>query len=201
MRKSPLGYTGPMLIIAAICLFAFLFYQKGLLIAIQYMLLTSDKSAGLPTSGPPVTGLSIPTAPAPVSPGKEAIINSVGITVMRVLRPADRYMGKAALPSVAREGKEYLLVDVKVRCLSSKEKCHLTEFDFGVETQSGHDYAAELTGSYSDLKGLFEGGDIEPGKSMSGSLVFILEKGEKGLTLIYPRMFAFGGSAKLLLGK
>ena len=58
MRKSPLGYTGPMLIVAAICLFAFLFYQKGLLIAIQYMLLTSDKSVGMerPVTGGPEVG-------------------------------------------------------------------------------------------------------------------------------------------------
>ncbi len=42
---------------------------------------------------------------------------------------------------------------------------------------------------------------IEPGKSMSGSLIFILEKGERGLILVYPRLFAFGGSAKFDLGK
>jgi Domain of unknown function (DUF4352) len=94
-----------------------------------------------------------------------------------------------------------LVVDVKVHCVSSDEKCHLTEFDFGVETKSGHDYPAELTVSYSDLKGLFEGGDIDPGKSMSGSLIFVIQKGESGLTLIYPRLFAFGGSAKFILGK
>ncbi len=169
--------------------------------AIQFMLLTSDKTGRLPTSGTPVSGLSIPTAPAPVSLGKEAIINNLGIAVTRVISPADRYIGKAALPSVHSEGKEYLVVDVKVRCISSDEKCRLTEFDFGLETKGGRDYTAELGVSYSDLKGLYEGGDIEPGKSMSGSLIFAIEKGEKGLTLIYPRMFAFGGSAKLLLGK
>ena len=36
---------------------------------------------------------------------------------------------------------------------------------------------------------------------MSGSLIFIIEKGESGLILIYPRLFAFGGSAKFVLGK
>jgi hypothetical protein len=56
-------------------------------------------------------------------------------------------LGKAVLPSVACEGKEYLVVDVKVRCVSSEEKCHLTEFDFGVETKGGRDYPAELSGS------------------------------------------------------
>jgi hypothetical protein len=36
---------------------------------------------------------------------------------------------------------------------------------------------------------------------MSGSLIFVIQKGEGGLTLIYPRRFAFGGSVKVLLGK
>lgn len=93
------------------------------------------------------------------------------------------------------------MVDVKVRCVSSERKCHLTEFDFGIETKDRQDYLAELSGSYSDLKGLFEGGDIEPGKSMSGSLIFVIDKGESGLILIYPRLYAFGGSAKFMLGK
>jgi hypothetical protein len=201
MRKSPIGYSVPVLIVGALCLFGFIFYQKAWLIAIQYMLI-SGNSPGLPTSTTPISGFSFPTAPAPVSLGNEGIINNLGITVTRVISPADIYIGKAASPSVLREGKEYLVVDIKVRCVSSGEKCHLTEFDFGVETKGGGDYPAELSGNYSDdLKGLFEGGDIEPGKSMSGSLIFVIQKGESGLTLVYPRLFAFGGSAKFILGK
>ena len=200
MRKSPIGLSVPLLIVGALCLFGFIFYQKAWLIAIQYMLI-SGNSSSLPTSTTPISGFSIPTAPAPVSLGKEVIINNLGITVTRVISPADTYIGKAAFPSVLREGKEYLVVDVKVRCVSSGEKCHLTESDFGVETKGGRDYPAELSVSYSDLKGLFEGGDIDPGKSMSGSLIFVMQKGESGLTLIYPRLFAFGGSAKFILGK
>ena len=200
MRKSPIGLSVPVLIVGALCLFGFIFYQKAWLIAIQYMLI-SGNSSSLPTSTTPISGLSIPTAPAPVAVGKEIIINNLGITVTRVISPADTYIGKAAFPSVLREGKEYLVVDIKVRCVSSGEKCHLTESDFGVETKGGRDYPAELSVSYSDLKGLFEGGDIEPGKSMSGSLIFVIQKGESGLTLIFPRLFAFGGSAKFILGK
>ena len=201
MRKSPLGYSIPLLIVTILCLCALIFYQKALLIGIQ-LLLNSNRSFGLPVTTTAIPSFSFPTFPAPVPAGKEAIINHLGIIVTRVISPADKYMGKAASPSVLQEGKEYLVVEVKVRCVSSKEKCHVTEFDFGVETKAGHDYPAELSGSYSDdLQGVFEGGDIDLGKSMSGSLIFILEKGEKGLTLIYPRMFSFGGSAKFILGK
>jgi len=34
-----------------------------------------------------------------------------------------------------------------------------------------------------------------------GSLFFIIPKGDRRLTLVYRRMFAFGNSAKLLLGQ
>jgi len=201
MRKSPIGLSVPVLLVGLLCLFGLIFYQRAVLSTIQFTL-NSGHSSGLPTSTTQISGFSIPTASAPVSSGKEAIVNHLGITVMRLISPADNYMGKAAFPSVLREGKEYLVVDVNVRCLSSIEKCRLTEFDFGLETADGHEYPAELSGNYSDeLKGLFEGGDIEPGKSMSGSLIFIIEKGESGLILIYPRLFAFGGSAKFVLGK
>jgi hypothetical protein len=201
MRKSPIGFSVPVLIVGALCLFGLIFYQRAWLLAIQYMLLNPGSASGLPTSTTPISGLSIPTAPAPVSLGKEAIINHLGITVTRVISPADTYLGKAAFPSVLSEGKEYLVVDIKVRCISSGEKCHLTEFDFSVQTKGGQDYPAELSVSYSDLKGLFEGGDIDPGKSMSGSLIFVIKKGESGLTLIYPRLFGFGNTAKWNLGK
>jgi|WetSurMetagenome_2_1015567.scaffolds.fasta_scaffold414082_1 hypothetical protein len=200
MRKSPIGYGLPLLLVGALCLFGLIFYQRVILIAIQVMI-HSGSSSGLPVSTTQVSGFSFPTASAPVALGKEAIVDPLGITVTRVIRPADRYLGNAAFPSVPREGKEYLVVDVSVRCLSSAEKCHLTEFDFGLETQAGHDYAAELSGNYSGLKGLFIGGDIEPGMNRSGSMIFVIETGERGLTLTYPRLSALGSSAKLLLGK
>lgn len=202
MRKSSFGLSLPILIVAILCLLTIIFYQKAWLVMVQYMLLISDKTGGLPTSEAPISGMSFPTAPAPVSVGQEAIINNLGITVTRVISPGDSYVGDAGFPSVPREGKEYLVADIKVRCVSTSEKCHLSEFDFGVQTDSGHDYAAELSGNYSDdLQGVFEGGDIAPGQSTSGALIFITQKGETGLTLIYPRMFAFGGSAKVSLGK
>ena len=200
MKKSPFGFSTPLLIVTLLCLFGFIFYQRTLLLAIQY-LLVSGKIGGLPTSTTPISGVSFPTAPAPVSLGKEILLNDLGIAVTRVISPADSYMGAAALPSVKRDGKEYLVVDIQVRCVSTGENCRVSEFDFGVETKAGHDYPAELSGTYSALKGVFEGGDIEAGKSMSGSLIFVMDKGESGLTLVYPRLFAFGGSAKFTLGK
>jgi len=118
-----------------------------------------------------------------------------------VVRPADTMVGNDGIYRSLDQDEQYLLVDIKVRCISSTETCRLTEFDFGVHTSSGRDYSAELASGFSDLKGLFEGGDIKPGKSLAGSLIFIIHKSDTGLKLIYPRMYNFGGSAEFLLGK
>jgi hypothetical protein len=200
MRNSSSVSIVTLLIVAALALLALILIRMAWLKAIRSVL-NSSQPVALPTSATPIPNFSIPTAPAPVSVGKEAIVNNLGITVIRVINPADNYIGKAALPSVRQEGKQYLVVDIKVRC-ASKTKCRLTEFDFGVQTKSGHDYPAELSIDYSDdLDGVFEGGDIEPGNSLSGSLIFIIQKGESGLTLIYPRMYGLGSEAKFMLTK
>jgi hypothetical protein len=111
-------------------------------------------------------------------------------------------VGKANKFNVLEKDEEYLVVYIKTRCVSKSETCRLTEFDFGVHSDAGRDYPAELSGNYSDdLKGLFEGGDIPPGQNLGGSLIFIIRKGDRGLKLVYPRMFSFGASAEFLLGK
>ena len=203
MRKSSIGTILLTLLTAlALGIVSLLFFQDLWLKKVQQML-NSNQSSGLPVSSTmPVSNFSFPTAPAPVSQGVESVIGNVGITVTRVINPADTYVGQSAKYTVLDKGDQYLMVDIKVRCVSSKEKCRLTEFDFGVESNSGRDYPAELSGNFSDdLKGMFEGGEIEPGKSMSGSIIFVIKKGESGLILVYPRLFSFGGSAEFLLGK
>jgi uncharacterized protein DUF4352 len=200
MRHSSNALILVLLAIGILFILVLIVYQRALLELVSRQV-NADPSAGLPAASTPITGLSFPTAAAPVPVGKELVIGHVGITITRVISPADSYIGNAGFSSVAREGREYLVVDIKARCVSSSEACHLAEFDFGVEARSGRDYTAELSVNYSDLKGLFEGGEVEPGKSLGGSLIFIIQKGESGLRLIYPRMFNFGNSAEFLLGK
>ena len=170
MRKSSFGTILLTLLTAlALAIISLLFFQDLWLKKVQQML-NSSQSAGLPVSTAPVSGISIPTAPHMVSQGVESIVGNVGITVIRVINPADTYVGKAAKYTVLDKGDQYLLVDIKVRCVSAKEKCRLTEFDFGVESSAGRDYPAELSGNFSDdLKGMFEGGEIEPGKDQNNS--------------------------------
>ena len=203
MRKSSIG-TILVTVLGALALgiISLLFFQDLWLKKVQQML-NSSQSAGLPVSSTmPVSNFSFPTASAPVSQGTESILGNVGITVIRVINPADNYVGNAAKYTVLDKGDQYLLVDIKVRCVSAEEKCRLSEFDFGVESNAGRDYPAELSGNFSDdLKGMFEGGEIEPGKSLSGSIIFVVKRGESGLIMVYPRLFAFGGSAKFTLGR
>jgi len=203
MRKSSIGTILLTLLTAlALGIVSLLFFQDLWLKKVQQML-NSSQSSGLPVSSTmPVSNFSFPTAPAPVSQGTESIVGNVGITVIRVVNPADNYVGKAAKYTVLDAGDQYLLVDVKVRCVSADESCRLSEFDFGVESNAGRDYPAELSGNFSDdIKGMFEGGEIEPGKSMSGSIIFVIKRGESGLIMVYPRLFGFGGSAKLILSR
>jgi hypothetical protein len=201
MKQSGTGGFILWLVIFSLGVFALYLFQSAWLAMIQY-LLNSNPAYASPVSTSLVPTFTFPKIIGPVSPGREAVVGNLGISVTRVISPADSYMGKAAFPAVALEGKEYLVVDVTVRCVSSAEKCHLTEFDFGVETKDGQVTPAELSGDYSDvLQGVFEGGDIEPGKSLSGSLFFVIPKGESGLTMIYPRLYAFGDSAEFSIGK
>jgi len=203
MRKSSLGTILVTLLTATtLAIVSLLVFQSLWLKKVQQML-NSSQSSGLPVSSTmPVSNFSFPTAPAPVGQGVESVVGNVGITVIRVLNPADSYVGNAAKYMVLDKGDQYLLVDIKVRCVSSEEKCRLTEFDFGVESNAGRDYPAELSGNFSDdIKGMFAGGEIEPGKSMSGSIIFVIKRGESGLMLVYPRLFSFGGSAKFTISR
>jgi len=201
MRNSSNGLIISVLLLFGLAILSLFVFQSAWLKMISY-LLNSNQSAGLPVSSTPINGFSFPTAQAPAPVGKELTAGNLAITVRRVVRPADTTVGDAGLFNTLEQDEQYLLVDIQVRCLSSAETCRLTEFDFGVRTGSGRDYPAEFSSGFDDdLKGLFEGGDIEPGKSLAGALIFIIHKSDTDLKLIYPRMYNFGGSVEFLLGR
>jgi Domain of unknown function (DUF4352) len=201
MRKSSGGVILSLLVAAAVGFLSLYLFQSVWLKLISRML-NSNQSAGLPTSSTPISGFSFPTRRAPAPLNKELTVGNLGITVTGIVSPADAMVGKANRFNVLEKDEEYLVVYIKTRCVSKSETCRLTEFDFGVHSEAGRDYPAELSGNYSDdLKGLFEGGDIPPGQNLGGSLIFIIRKGDRGLTLVYPRLFSFGDSAEFLLGK
>lgn len=200
MRNSSNGLIIGVLFVMFVGLLSLFLCQSAWLTVISYML-KSSQSAGLPVSSTQVTGFSLPTTGPPAPVGAERIAGNLAITVTRVIRPADAVVKNAGNYTIPDADEEYLMVDIRVRCRSSSETCHLTEFDFGVESSSGRDYAAQFASSFSGLRGLFEGGEIDPGDSMSGALVFIIHENDTGLRLVYPRRFGFGTSAEFLLGQ
>jgi len=201
MRRSSSGILVGLVVTVAIGLLSLYLFQSAWLNMISRMM-SNSQSTGLPgSSSTPISGFSLPTARAPVSIGTELTVSNLGITVSGIVSPADHVVGTANRFNVLEKDEEYLVVYIKTRCVSTTETCRVTESDFGVESNSGRDYPAELSGSFSDIRGLFEGGDIPPGQNLGGSLIFILKKGDKGLTLVYPRMFGFGNTVKFSLGK
>ena len=200
MLKSTNSLLGALVLLAALIVLVLYVFQRGGLLAIQYML-SQSQSTGLPAGSTPVSGFSFPTAQAPAGYNTELTVGNLGITVTGIVSPADHVVGTANRFNVLEKDEEYLVVYIKTRCVSTSETCRVTESDFGIESSTGRDYPAELSVSFSDLKGIFEGGDIPSGQNLGGSLIFIIKKGDKGLTLVYPRMFGFGSTARFTLGK
>jgi hypothetical protein len=201
MRKSSSGFILSLLVVAAVGFLSLYLFQSVWLKLIARML-NSSQSTGLPVSSTPISGFSFPTHSAPAAIGTELTVGNLGITVTGIVSPADALVGKANRFNVLEKDEEYLVVYIKTRCVSKSEKCRVTESDFGVHSEAGRDYPAELSGNFSDnLKGVFEGGEIPAGQNLGGSLIFIIRKGDHDLTLIYPRLFNFGTSAEFQLGK
>jgi hypothetical protein len=200
MLKSTNSLIGALLLLAALIVLILYVFQRGGLLAIQYML-SQSQSTGLPAGSTPVSGFSFPKVQDPSGYNTELTVGNLGITVTGIVSPANHVVGTSNRFNVLDKDEEYLVVYIKTRCVSKSETCRIVESDFGIESDSGRDYPAEFSVSFSNLKGLFEGGALPPGQNLGGSLIFIIRKGDKGLTLAYPRLFAFGSSAKFALGK
>src|SRR5689334_12262432 len=108
--------VGALLAMGLVVLSLFLF-QSAWLKIIQYLLNSSQASSGIPISTTPISGFAFPTSPAAAPIGVESTINHLAITVTRVLLPVD--LAKYANFSTIEADEQYMLVDIKVRCLST----------------------------------------------------------------------------------
>jgi len=199
MRNSIGGLVFGVLLTAGLVILVLTLVQGAWLGLISH-LIQANQSAGLPQfSTTPVSGFAFPTPRPAGRIGEEVLAGEVAIRVTGVSRAANERQAGASTYQALKNGEEYLLVGVSVRCRSAKESCHLTEFDFGVRNASGRDTPAEFTSSSSGLR-VFEGGTIAPGQSMSGSLIFVVRQNDRGLRLYYPRGFSLGGAAEVALG-
>jgi hypothetical protein len=199
MRNSESGFL-LRLLLAIVLVILVLTLVPGVWLLLISHLLKASQSAGLPQfSTTPLSGFAFPTPRAPGRVGEEVTVGKVAIRVTGVVRPANARVGEASTYQGLGDGEEYLLVDISVRCLSASESCRLTEFDFGVRSASGRERPAEFASRFSGLR-LFEGGAIASGQRMSGSLIFIIHKDDRGLVLYYPRGLSLGGTAEVVLG-
>ncbi len=197
MRSSSSGLLLRLLFAIILAILALVVFQGAWLALISYML-KANQSAALPVSTP-MTGFAIPTRRPPAPIGTELTVGNMAITATRLVRPADSIVGAGSRYKSLKNGEQYLLVGIRVRCISMDETCRLTEFDFGLSADGGRDYTAEFSSSFDGLDGLFEAGDIQPGQSMSGDLVYMISTNDTGLMLVYPRMYNFGETAQFYL--
>ncbi len=198
MRNSASGFLFRLLLAAGLVIVVLALVPRIWLGLISY-LLKANQSAGLPQfSTTPVSGFAFPTPRAPGRVGEEVTVGKMAIRVTQVVRPANARVVGASTYQALGKGEEYLLVDISVHCLSTKESCRLTEFDFGVRNASGREIPSELASRSAGLQ-LFEGGAIAAGQRMSGALIFIIRRDDRGLVLYYPRGFSMGGSAEIVL--
>ena len=198
MRNSASGFLVGLL--AAVLVLLVLTVVQGTWLGLISQLLKANQSAGLPRSSTmPISGFSFPTPRAPGYVGEEVTAGKVAFRVTGVSRATSAQQAGVSTYQGLKKGEEYLLVGISARCLSTKEACHLTEFDFGVRSASGRGIPAEFTSSSSGLQ-VFEGGTIAAGQSMSGSLIFIVHQNDRGFKLYYPRGLNFSGAVEVVLG-
>lgn len=188
-----------LLIGIGLAIFGLLLFQRVWLAMIINMV-NNSPSVGMPVSTVPAGNFSLPTEDAPAYIGEERAINDMAISVTRVVRPADSPRGKSLFTSLDA-GQEYMLVGIRVRCTAADKSCRAVELDFGVSGNSRKDYTPEFSTGFDNLDGLFQGGDIAPGESMSGDLVFIVSQDDSGLKMFYPRTYGFAHTVSFWLGQ
>src|SRR5436190_14576211 len=124
MRNSVSGLIIRLLLVFGLGLLSLVVCQNLWLAFISYQLNHQSESAGLPVGTMPVSGLSFPTARPPAPGGSEVTFGNFAITVMRFERPANAQVAKAGYKTLEKD-EEYLLVDIRVRCISTSETCRL----------------------------------------------------------------------------
>lgn len=108
-------------------------------------------------------------------------------SVKRDYTPEDSYV-------TVGEGKEFIVVNVTVKNVGSESK-YISSYDLKLSEAGVADSA-----SYFDVDPAFDGGDVSPGASTSGNIMYEVTKGTTDLKLQY-ELFAYdlsGGGAKTL---
>lgn len=134
---------------------------------------------------------SAPAVPIGTSQG----VGSLTLVVTNVIRPANHIADEASFYTRPEPGKEYVAVDIMATCdLPPDQACTLSSMDFGASGAQGNSYGAEILTS--GVSRAFEGGELKGGKSRSGYLLFLIDRDDSGLVMLYPRMYGLFGPTR-----
>jgi hypothetical protein len=150
----------------------------------------------LPTAEP-MFGASLPvvaTLPdfgaawsqGPVGLGRPLTVGAVEVVANDLLRPADTLVIHADSYPAIEPTEQFAMVDVSVTCRAADgESCTVTELNFSLEADAQKTYFPEFAMSLDGLNGLFDGGQIASGETLSGDVVFVVDRDAAGLILRY----------------
>jgi hypothetical protein len=165
------------LLTAAVLLFICLFAFQGTLPQIIDYLIKFGQSGNT----------ALPSEADLVSFGEEKEVGDLAITVLGVRRPADDLVQGAQNFDALSDGEEYIMVSMKIRCLSAQTACPLNEIDFGIQSAMAEAYPPQHPGNYPEVDGLIKGGSINPQDTISGGMLFTIPRADGNLLLFYPR--------------
>jgi hypothetical protein len=135
---------------------------------------------------PSLPGEIGPWAQGPASLRQSLTVGNVEVTANDIRWPADRVVLHADAYPVPGPDEQFAMVDVSATCRhDANAACSVSALSFRLSSGSGETYAPVLETSFEGLSGLFEGGQISPGDTRSGSIVFLLNRGAERLTLTY----------------
>lgn len=142
-------------------------------------------------------------AQGPASLRQPLTVGNVEVTANDIRWPADSVVLRADAHPVPGSDEQFAMVDVSATCLpEAQATCTVTALSFRLTSGAGQTYAPVLETSFQGLSGLFEGGQIPPGETRSGAIVFLLKRDAARLTLIYySAPGGSGPSASFTLGQ
>jgi hypothetical protein len=147
---------------------------------------------------PELGALSWEAAPAaPIGTSRQ--VGSLSLIVSNVIRPANHVADEAMFYSDPARGMEYVAVEVSVTCnLPAEQSCQVSTSDFAASGAQGTTYLADFI--LSGVRHALEAGELKGGKSRSGYVLFVVDRGDRDLVLRYPhRMGLPGPSATFVI--
>jgi hypothetical protein len=122
----------------------------------------------------------------PVGIGQTLTVGTVEVWVNDFVRPADTYVIHADSYPTLERTEQFAMVDVSATCRAEAgASCTVTELNFSLEGDSGKSFFPEFAMTMPGLSYLFEGGQIASGETVTGDVVFVVDRDATGLDLTY----------------